>query len=669
MRKAFILFLLVLIAGVFVSCNLDELFYREESATSESDDAAPAASDEVGDLTIYEGLAEDTKAAVDEIGEIALMLAPDSENGSRFINGQILTENFKDENGNPVPLIFNSWLVGYKSLFGWVPQIFEKAPVNAMFHNNHGYNLKNLPKGLTYLEFSEYRYLETNEYHKAGEVCFIGLRLLCGEVSSRNYYCKALRFDPTLRYELSTFGLDLLTGKYVTYNCNTKEVGPASHIRVYDDDGVLVETDYIDEEGNSTGKTVYEYNSDGFKTKQTYYDASGMKFSESYFPGSFKGNEQYSLFFDENGSACLKIVPQYAQDGKTIIREVAFDLSDLQNRLTYEIYYPKKNGSEFVRIDYDKIGNPESMREIIGGKMKSIEFYPSGHPKQVNAYVGDWNLVSTELYDDGNVFRVEVASLEDSYESETEISFTTANPEYSLFIPVHLDLGVDPNNLVIEMLVVDEDGNEIELDSSEYSIKFFGDDETVDIEEGSLVYRVPADKWIESINVTLEKNDDIEATLKIRVNNNVILMGVPDKFTKTITYDVPDVNDQSFFIDFSGAAPAPINVSTNEIFWYVVTKDDYSPDLDLFDAVLALDELVEISGVDASEDSETSFWPNGKGNAFNLVVETSGEGTADHDLAVYFIYAQYTGPGTKNVTQLSVSDVKELVRVPLVFYK
>ena len=35
MRKAFILFLLVLIAGVFVSCNLDELFYREES-----DDAA-----------------------------------------------------------------------------------------------------------------------------------------------------------------------------------------------------------------------------------------------------------------------------------------------------------------------------------------------------------------------------------------------------------------------------------------------------------------------------------------------------------------------------------------------------------------------------------------------------------------------------------------------------
>ena len=84
MRKAFILFLLVLIAGVFVSCNLDELFYREES-----DDAAPAASDEVGDLTIYEGLAEDSKEAVEKIGEIYGMYAPDV---GRFINGQELTD-------------------------------------------------------------------------------------------------------------------------------------------------------------------------------------------------------------------------------------------------------------------------------------------------------------------------------------------------------------------------------------------------------------------------------------------------------------------------------------------------------------------------------------------------------------------------------------------------
>ncbi|MCR5443386.1 MAG: hypothetical protein K6E89_06515 [Sphaerochaetaceae bacterium] len=662
MRRVLFVLLLVLVAGAFVSCDLDNLFSNEETESQTLEE---------GDLTVYNSLPADTKAAVDKIGAIYGMYAPDSENGARFINGQKLTDNFRDENGNPMPLEFNSWLIGYKNILGWVPTIFDRAPVNAMFHNSHGYDLRNLPKGLSYLEFSEYRYLESNEHHMAGEICFIELRLLCDEVSSKHYYCKSLKFDPTLRYEISSFGLDLLTGKYVSYNYDTRETGPASQIKVYDDEGVLIEVIYINDEGDFRGKRVYEYNSNGFTTKTTYYNATGRKFCESYYPGLFQGREQYTIYFDENGTAYEKRVYQYAQDGKTVIKEAFFDLSDSPNRLTSESYILKKDRTEYVDVYYDELGNPESQWERIGEIRKEILFYPSGHIKQFNEYDEEMNLLSSPvLFDDGNVHRIEVDSLDDSLETEAEISFTTANPEYSIYLPVHLALGIDPSNMVIEIFAVDNEGNELELDDSEYSIKFFGEDETVDISgEGSLVYRVPSDKWLESINVNLVKNENIEATLKIKVNNNVILMGTPDKFSKIISYGVPDAMDQSFFIDFSGEDPVPINVSTNDIFWYVVLKDEYSSDLSLLDAVLALEDLVEISGVDASYDSETCFYPTSKGNSFKLVVETSGEGSADHDLAVYFIYAQYNGLVTKNVTELSVSDVEELVRVPLVFYK
>ena len=668
MKRFSLLLLLILIAGVFVSCNLDELFYREEpdSATSESDDAAPAASDEVGDLTIYEGLAEDTKAVVDKIGEVYEVIAPDV---GRFINGQELTDRFRDENGNPTPLVFNSWLVAYKSLTGWVPELFEKAPKNAMFHNNHGYgDLTKLPKYLRYVEYCEFRYLETNEFHRAGDLCFIEIRLVEDGVVSNSWYAKSLSFDPTLRYEMSTFGLDLLTGEHISYDYNKRTVGPPNQIYTYDDDGKLIKITYLNEDGTVRRWDEREYNQEGHLVLTTIFDGSGRKQKEIYSEGTRNGKMLYSLAFDETGEPNEKTLCQYSQDGKTDLRYSSFSLIDPLNPLTFEEFTPISNPDADIQIRYDNSGNRQFQWEYIGETNREISFYPSGHIKQVIERDHNWNVISTTPYEDGNVHRIEVTSMEDLRDEDETINFTTADSEYSLFIPVHLAFGVEPSNMVIEMIVVDNEGHEIELDSSEYSIKFFGEDETVDIlGENNLVYKVPSDKWIESINVTLEKNANIEATLKVKISNNVILIGQADSFRKKYALDVPNTTNQDFFVDFSTFSG--ITVNTDDIFWYVISKEGYEEDLSLEQAMGALMELIPATGVDAGDLSDTWFDANYKKSTFELSIVTDGSGTSDHDIVAYFIFVQYTGTETTNVGTLKCSDLRELVKVPIVFCK
>ena len=657
MRRVLFVLLLVLVAGAFVSCDLDNLFSNEETESQTLEE---------GDLTVYNSLPADTKAAVDQIGEVYGMYAPDV---ARFFNGQEITNGYMDINGNPTPLVFNSWLIAYKSLFGWVPEIFENAPKNAMFHNRHGYkDLSKLPKDLRYVEYCEYRYLETNEYHSAGDLCFIELRLVDGGVVTGSYYAKSLAFDPSLRYEIMTFGIDLLTGNHISYDYNKREVGPPRHILTYDDDARLVKVTYLDEDGTVTRWNEREYNQEGYLVLSTIYDGSGRKQEELYCEGIHNGKKLYSLTFDETEEPYEKTLFQYSQDQKTELRSSSFSLTDPLNPLTNEEFTPKSNPDADIQIKYNNLGVPELQWEHFGQTTRRIDFYPSGHIKKVEERDRKWNLISSTSFEDGNVHRIEVASMDDIVEEDETINFTTANPEYSLFVPVHLAFGLEPSNMVIEILVVDNEGNEIELDDSEFSIKFFGEDETVDISgEGSLVYRVPSDKWLESISVNLVKNDNIEATLKIKVNNNVILMGIPDRFTTTIKYNVPTEEDQSFFIDFSGE-PTPIDVNCGDLFWYVVEKDTYDPDMTIYDAIDALNSLVDITGVEASDDSDTWFRPNGTGK-FTLSVETNGNGTATRDVVVYFIYVQYTGESPTNVAMLNLSDLRELVKVPVVFYK
>lgn len=661
MRKAFILFLLILIAGAFVSCDLDALF-GEDTIEEAPENTIP----EEGDLTVYNNLQDDTKEAVDKIGEVYEVIAPEV---ARFFNGQELIDRFRDENGNPTPLIFNSWLVAYKSLTGWVPEVFEKAPKNAMFHNSHGYkDLSELPKDLRYVEFCEFRYLETNEYHSAGDICFIELRLVDGGVVKGSYYAKALSFDPTLRYEISTFGLDLLTGKHISYDYNKREIGPPRYFATYDDDGKLVKVTYLNEDGTVRRWDEIEYNQEGFKILNTTFDGSGRKLNETHLEGISKGKILYTLAFDETGEPYEKTLCQYSKDGKTDLRYSSFSLIDPLNPLTSEEFTPKSNPDADIQIRYDNSGNRQRQYEFIGETNREIWFYPSGHIKLVEERDKNWNVVSSTPYEDGNVHRIDVASMEDLREEVETISFTTADSEYSLYIPVHLAFGVEPSNMVVEILVVDNEGHEIELDSSTYSIKFFGENETVDITgENNLVYKVPSEKWIESINVTLEKNADIEATLKVKICNNVILIGQADSFRQKYALDVPNTTNKDFFVDFSTFSG--ITVNTDDIFWYVISKEGYEEDLSLEQAMGALMELIPAAGVDAGDLSDTWFDANYKKSTFELSVVTDGSGTSDHDIVAFFIFVQYTGTETTNVGTLKCSDLKELVKVPIVFCK
>lgn len=681
MRKAFIYFLLILIAGAFVSCDLDALF-GEDTIEEAPENTIP----EEGDLTVYNNLPEDTKAAVDTIGSVFRVY---EEDVSRFINGQEKDYTYRNSNGDPtsVKLRFNSWFISFKTIGDWVPDLFDRVACNCFLHNNHGYNLKELSKFWQYVELCEFRYADTNYNHNEGDLCFIELRLICDDISAKHYYAKSLCFDPTLRYEISTFGLDLLTGKHISYDYDKGKVTPPNRIVKYDDDGILTEAIDIDESGAVVGRSIYESNEEGFTTKETHYDENGKKFSETFYPGTFQGKALYRLTFvgafggkefSDAGVADEKTTYEYTQDGKSPLRFSTFDLTGETDKLFREnIYTIDESGNRrLVKVQYDESGQIKSLTENRFGSgpylLRSAEYYPSGNIKQVTMYDGtaEENVVSTSpVFEDGNIHKVELTTMDEPYEYEQDISFSTSEPTYSIYIPVHTAVGIEPSNMVVEIFAVDDEGNEIELDSSDYSIKFFGEDETLDIsDEGNLVYRVPSGKWLESINVNLEKNADVDAKLKIVVDTNMILIGTADNYKRTISCDIPETTDQSFFIDFSGE-PSPVEVEPGDLFWYVVEKDTYRPDLTIYEAISVLNDLVEITGVDASYDSDTWFRPNGKRNAFNLSVETDGHGSATRDVSVYFIYVQYTGSEPANVATLSNSNLRELVKVPLVFCK
>ena len=659
MRKAFILFLLVLIAGVFVSCNLDELFYREES-----DDAAPAASDEVGDLTIYEGLAEDSKEAVEKIGEIYGMYAPDV---GRFINGQELTDRFKDEDGNPTPLVFNSWLVAYKSLFGWVPQIFENAPKNAMFHNSHGYkNTSNLPKNLRYVEYCEYRYLETNEFHKAGDLCFIELRLVEDGFSTNSWYAKSLSFDPTLRYEISTFGIDILTGEHISYDYNKRTVGAAKSIKQYDDDGVLVRTTYFNEAGEITKWQTYEYNSEGNRILVNFFNASGIKTSEMHYPGTFRNNKaEKSVYFDESENITYYVTFVY-NPAWEVVKQVYYYASNIMyleksydtesNRVLESRYYDEE-GLLTGKCDYNQAG------EII----KYTGYYPSGRIEFENFY--DDNEVIKSLHysdDDGEVKNIAIDNLDEPYELEEPISFGTYDL-ISIYMPISFAEGIDSNNMMVEISVVDEFDNEIALDSSEYTFRYSGVAEPDVFSDETNIVKWPSPRGsLESIDVRLTNTEALSGKLKIKITEGVMLVKTTDVFTKTFHVNTSGQTNKDFIFDFETGYPVELN--KDDIFWYAVSAEDYDENKSLLLVLSGLEELIEKTGVEAGPYDDTWFWPNNTNTNLDLSVALSGDGTADSDVEVYFIFAKYTDEGVANLSTVCCKDLTELAKVRVLFH-
>ena len=185
-----LVFLVILISLVvsFISCS-QEIIVNSNPSVDSTDPI-----DTTGSASVLASLGEDSRAVLQKIGEINAVY--EENGGSRFINGQELTRNYLDKDGNHVPLVFNSWLVEYKVINDSILGVFDKVACNAKLHNSHGYNLKEYSDVYRYAEYCEYRFLENDQNHEAGDLCFVDLYIcsLCLCL----YFCLASKFICTI---------------------------------------------------------------------------------------------------------------------------------------------------------------------------------------------------------------------------------------------------------------------------------------------------------------------------------------------------------------------------------------------------------------------------------------------------------------------------------------
>ena len=340
MKNCLLVLLTILVIFTFVACDSSPSTYS-------------------GGNSVYNSLAADTKAAIETVGEVDSVYEEDT---GRFINGQELRKNFTDKNGNPIPLVFNSWLIAYRSFFPSFKTLFDGISCNAMLHNNHGYNLMEMSDIFEFIEYCEYRFLEDTQYNKKGDLCFIELRVVCDDIAPGKYYAKSFSFDPTLRYEISTLGLDLLTGKFVYYDLLTREVTPLHEKALcqYNDDadgGTII---IVDENGQIKDKRTFEYefDTDGFLRKNTEYYSSGVKYCETLFNPDNENSTEY-FEYDESGT-----------ETRHNIHEINYDTNTITNTWFFA------NGVVSSIEEYS----------LNGRLKKRTEFYPSGIVTSVSLY-------------------------------------------------------------------------------------------------------------------------------------------------------------------------------------------------------------------------------------------------------------------------------------------
>ena len=637
--KIIICVFLIAFALLFVSCSQDKL-----------------------NKSVLDSIPSDARAALENVGEIAEAYDADTP---RFINGQELRDRFLDENGNPTPLVFNSWLIAYKSVLSWVPTLFDKMECNAMLHNDHGYKINEFWSGLTYLEYCEYRYLESNEYHKAGEICFIELRLVCDEINHLGWYAKALSFDPTMRYEISRFGIDVLTGQKISYNYNTREISaPKDNGLVeYDDEGRVIRRTSYDYTGTLNVVREYEYNTAENYTKESRY---------------YKGKLEYERYY--SGTRNLTIIDHELRYYDNEIEEIVYEYQNgtqfrkfhynMAGAKTMESYYDKASSHYNVFLHFDEDGKM-TMREEYdedGYLIKLTKYYPSGRERNVTVYDTEGNIVSTTEYDDGNCYIIEISSPDIPFEHEEAVSFSQGSSEYSILMPVHTERGVDLGKSRIEITVTDEHGNELPLDYSAYSLKYYESAEVKVYENETSISKIlPTQKRLESIEILIRKSADINGIVKVRIVENgfsgsVMLIEEEAELRKEFRVDASDLTDKAFIYDFE--KDKIITVKKNEIFWYTVLKSDYEANVTLEQAYERLYETIEKSGVDPER---TGFAPIYR--YLSLRVTTDGHGTSDEDMTICFIYVKYTGNGIADFSSLRCKDSRltELVNEGILF--
>jgi len=142
---------------------------------------------------------QDDKTAIEHFGDVYGIY--DAGN-SKFVNGQSVSENFKDLDGNYLDLVFNGYLVAYNYLVPAFAQYVNTLEfTNAKRHQNYG--ITEWKSGVTYVEYCTYRFRST------GAVCYAEIRVFDGDFetgyknNADHYYAKSIRFDPLLRYDLT----------------------------------------------------------------------------------------------------------------------------------------------------------------------------------------------------------------------------------------------------------------------------------------------------------------------------------------------------------------------------------------------------------------------------------------------------------------------------------
>ena len=195
MRKALFLLLSLFIVFALASCSGDVA------------NNVPQEPEETEELA-------DTQVAFNNLGEVYKVFEAES---SRFYNGQEVSQNFKDLEGNYLDLVFEAYLVAYKNFSPSIVSYVESLEAaNAKRHQSYeGIEWRD---DLKYVEYCFYRFKDT------AKICFIEIRVFQGdfktqyESGSDGYYAKSIRFDPLMRYDLNQ-KVEIATGNAINkYN-------------------------------------------------------------------------------------------------------------------------------------------------------------------------------------------------------------------------------------------------------------------------------------------------------------------------------------------------------------------------------------------------------------------------------------------------------------------
>lgn len=260
-----------------------------------------------------------------------------------------------------------------------------------------------------------------------------------------------------------------------------------------------------------------------------------------------------------------------------------------------------------------------------------------------------------------------------SYEFEEEITFSDENREYyNLFSFIGEDDFI-PTDMLVSISLLDEYGNPADNLYSEY---YFSSAHSNGVgssgrgydNEPCLDFKVSTRDILKTLKIRLyaENNQTVNLRILITDGTGSFKVGEYSSFEKIYSAkeDVSDLVDKSFIIDFDTGNLQTIE--KNDIFWYVMTMEDYNADETLATGASHLPPLIESLGVVVDR---TYFYPTGSKNLMSFKFQIDSSGKTEEDVSLMVVYVKYTGDGTADLSKLKPSDFTELASQELVFYK